>query len=108
MEYDGRAANYNGGEPMGIFSRVKYAFSTEGTMLTSVRAYQSKFPNLSFLEALGRSLVETRPGWTQAFWDGMEPVLREQMEQGASEEDIISQVMGVEQMRKEGESSRYR
>jgi hypothetical protein len=50
---------------MGFFSRLKRAnpFSTGGAVGISAHACHAKYPQLSFREALERSLVETRPGW---------------------------------------------
>lgn len=61
---------------MGIFEGVKFLISNEGTILTSALTYQRATPNLSFIEALERSLIQCRPGWTQELWDRVAPTIR--------------------------------
>ncbi len=95
---------------MGLFKKLRAVFSTEGAIMTSAYVYQEKYPHLSFLESLERSLVETRPGWTQELWDLVAPTitLRENAPGDENEREhlMVRQVAHVEQKLREGKDPR--
>ena len=43
-------------------------WTTEKTIGSSAFAYMTKYPDMSFLDALEQSLRETRPGWHDGLW----------------------------------------
>ena len=73
---------------MGFFSRLKRInpLSTVGAIGISAHAYQRKYPNLSFREALERSLIETRPGWNRARLESIKHLL----DQAKSPDEMIN------------------
>ena len=89
---------------MGLLKGLHSLFSTEGIVWTSARAYQHKFPGTPFIEALERSLVETRPGWTQDLWDHVAPTIRvfggASFNQKEIEEYMVAQVARIERARR--------
>lgn len=62
---------------MGLLSRLNRAnpFSTVGAIGISAQAFRNKYPELTFRQALERSLIETRPGWNEELLALVEPEL---------------------------------
>ena len=62
---------------MGFLSRLNKMnpFSTYGTIGSCAYAYQAKYPQLSFREALEISLVRGRIGWDEQRLKNLKPLL---------------------------------
>ena len=62
---------------MGFLGAIGRLFSTEDTVAHSARAHMKMYPELSFREALCRSLLEDRPLWEPDTWNLFESWLLE-------------------------------
>jgi len=72
---------------MGFFSRLKRVnpLSTVGAIGIGAYATHSKYPNLTFRDALERSLIETLPGWNATRLES----IRHLLDQAKSEDEMV-------------------
>jgi len=85
---------------MRLLGRLNRAnpFSTVGAIGISAQAFRNKYPELSFRQALERSLIETRPGWSEELFALVEP----ELDMAETPEQMVDVIVNFEKALRRG------